>query len=295
MQAIESQSNMGPRPHVALWRTTRFELDLARPLVMGIVNVTPDSFFDGGIHSTTQAALLHAQRLIDEGADILDIGGESTRPGSQPLTADQEWQRIMPVLAQLIKLGIPLSVDTYHLETMQKAVDIGVDIVNDVWGLRQTGVMDFLAKNDCGVCVMHMHGDPTTMQLQPITANIMDSLNAFFCQQLALTDQMGIERNRLVLDPGIGFGKSVSQNFEILRQQSQLLELGLPLMMGWSNKSSLGVVSGLPVNQRLAPSIAAAILAVERGAKILRVHAVAETIAALSVWKVDKNLQDISS
>jgi dihydropteroate synthase len=295
MQAIESQSNMGPRPHVALWRTTRFELDLARPLVMGIVNVTPDSFFDGGIHSTTQAALLHAQRLIDEGADILDIGGESTRPGSQPLTADQEWQRIMPVLAQLIKLGIPLSVDTYHLETMQKAVDMGVDIVNDVWGLRQRGVMDFVAKNDCGVCVMHMHGDPTTMQLQPITANIMDSLNAFFCQQLALTDQMGIERNRLVLDPGIGFGKSVSQNFEILRQQAQLLELGLPLMMGWSNKSSLGVVSGLPVNQRLAPSIAAAILAVERGAKILRVHAVAETIAALSVWKGDKNLQDFSS
>jgi dihydropteroate synthase len=295
MQAIESQSNMGPRPHVALWRTTRFELDLARPLVMGIVNVTPDSFFDGGIHSTTQAALLHAQRLIDEGADILDIGGESTRPGSQPLTADQEWQRIMPVLMQLIKLNIPLSVDTYHLETMQKAVDMGVDIVNDIWGLRQRGVMDFVAKNECGICVMHMHGDPTTMQLQPITANIMDSLNTFFCQQLALTDQMGIERNRLVLDPGIGFGKSVQQNFEILRQQAQLLELGLPLMMGWSNKSSLGVVSGLPVNQRLVPSIAAAILAVERGAKILRVHAVAETVAALSVWKVDKNLQDISS
>ncbi len=287
------QSNMGPRPHVALWRTTRFNLDLSHPLVMGIVNVTPDSFSDAGAYASTQAAVLHAQRLISEGADILDIGGESSRPGAQATPPDVEWQRILPVLTELIRLNIPLSVDTYHPETMQKALDMGVDIVNDVWGIRQSGAAEVLAKSQCGVCLMHMHGEPLSMQVQPVTQNIMECLNAFFCERLAFTDEKCIARERIVLDPGIGFGKSVDQNFEILRKQEQLLEMGLPLMVGWSNKSSLGVVSGMPVKQRLAPSIAAAILAAERGAKILRVHAVAETVAALSVWKVDKNLQAI--
>lgn len=295
MQAAKNTSNMGPRPHVALWRTTRFNIDLSSPQVMGIVNVTPDSFSDGGLHGTTQAAILHAEKLINEGVHILDIGAESTRPGAKALTSDEEWGRLFPVLKELIKCNIPISVDTYHPKTMQKALEMGVDIVNDIWGLRQTGAMEIVAKSECGVCLMHMHGEPSTMQIQPITTHIFDNLNTFFNEQLTLTDTAGIARERLVLDPGIGFGKSVSQNFDILRNQSKLLQFGLPLLVGWSNKSSLGVVSGMPVTQRLAPSIAAAILAIERGAKILRVHAVAETISALSVWKVDRNLQAICS
>lgn len=295
MIAAEPISNMGPRPHVALWRTTRYNIDLSSPRVMGIVNVTPDSFSDGGLRGTTHAAIVYAEQLLKEGVDILDIGAESTRPGAKAITADEEWVRISPVLKELIKCNIPLSIDTYHPETMEKALEMGVDIVNDIWGLRQAGAIEIVAKSECGVCLMHMHGEPSTMQHHPITTHIFDNLNTFFNARLALTDTAGIARERLVLDPGIGFGKSVSQNFEILRNQMQLLGFGIPLLVGWSNKSSLGVVSGMPVTQRLTPSIAAAILAVERGAKILRVHAVAETISALSVWKVDRNLQAISS
>ena len=292
MAVSETKINMGLRPHVALWRTTRFELDLTYPLVMGIVNVTPDSFSDGGHYANSVAAISHAETLVEEGAHILDLGAESTRPGATSLNADQEWQRLEPVLKQVMKWDIPVSVDTYHPQTMQKALDLGVDIINDVWAFRQTGALQAVASSGCGMCVMHMHGEPETMQLHPMTGSVMDALNVFFQRQLALIDEAGIDQCRVVLDPGIGFGKSVDQNFEILRKQSVLLHLRRPIMVGWSNKSSLGAVSGLPVDQRLVPSVVAAVLAVEREARILRVHAVAQTVAALSVWKADAGICD---
>jgi dihydropteroate synthase len=292
MAVSEPKINMGLRPHVALWRTTRFELDLTYPLVMGIVNVTPDSFSDGGHYANSVAAISHAETLVEEGAHILDLGAESTRPGATSLNADQEWQRLEPVLKQVMKWDIPVSVDTYHPQTMQKALDLGVDIINDVWAFRQTGALQAVASSGCGMCLMHMHGEPETMQLHPMTGSVMDELNVFFQRQLALIDEAGIDQCRVVLDPGIGFGKSVDQNFEILRKQSVLLHLRRPIMVGWSNKSSLGAVSGLPVDQRLVPSVVAAVLAVEREARILRVHAVAQTVAALSVWKADAGICD---
>ena len=292
MAASESKINMGLRPHVALWRTTRFDLDVSHPLVMGIVNVTPDSFSDGGLLASSADAISHAETLVEEGAHVLDVGGESTRPGAASLSADEEWQRIGPVLRQVVKWDIPVSVDTYHPQTMQKALDLGVDIVNDVWAFRQKGALEAVASSRCGLCMMHMHGEPATMQLHPMVGNVMDELSVFFRTQLALIDEAGIDQSRVVLDPGIGFGKTVEQNFEILRKQSQLLHFGQPLMVGWSNKSSLGAVSGLPVDQRLVPSVVAAVLAVERGARILRVHAVAKTVAALSVWKAEAGICD---
>lgn len=284
--------NMGLRPHVALWRTTRFELDLSQPRVMGILNLTPDSFSNTGQIVTDTQAIAHAEKMVDAGASILDIGGESTRPGAAALSHEQEWRRISGVLKQLIKWNVPLSVDTYHPQTMAKALDMGVDIINDVWALRQAGCIEAVATSQCGICLMHMHGEPQTMQLNPMLGDVLDSVQTFFYELLASTDKAGIQRNRLVIDPGIGFGKTVTQNFELLRKQQQLLNLGVPLMVGWSNKSSLGAVSGLPVENRLAPSLAAAVLALERGAKILRVHAVAETIAALAIWRADKGFCD---
>jgi len=292
MALRDSKTNMGLRPHVALWLTTRFELDVSHPLVMGIVNVTPDSFSDGGLLANSAGAISHAETLVEEGAHILDIGGESTRPGATSLSADEEWQRIGPVLKQLVKWHIPVSVDTYHPQTMQRALDLGVDIVNDIWSFRQKGALDAVASSRCGLCMMHMHGEPATMQLQPMVGNVMEELSVFFQTQLALIDEVGIDQSRVVLDPGIGFGKTVEQNFEILRKQSQLLHFGQALMVGWSNKSSLGAVSGLPVDQRLVPSVVAAVLAAERGARILRVHAVAQTVAALSVWKAEAGICD---
>ena len=292
MAVSESKINMGLRPHVALWRTTRFDLDVSYPLVMGIVNVTPDSFSDGGLLASSAGAISHAETLVEEGAHILDVGGESTRPGATSLSAEEEWQRIGPVLRQVVKWDIPVSVDTYHPQTMQKALDLGVDIVNDVWAFRQKGALEAVASSRCGLCMMHMHGEPATMQLRPMVGNVMDELSVLFQTQLALIDEAGIDQSRVVLDPGIGFGKTVEQNFEILRKQSQLLHFGHPLMVGWSNKSSLGAVSGLRVDQRLVPSVVAAVLAVERGARILRVHAVAKTVAALSVWKAEASICD---
>jgi dihydropteroate synthase len=259
---------------------------------MGILNLTPDSFSDAAQLATVTQAIAYAEKMVDAGASILDIGGESTRPGAAALTHEQEWRRISGVLKQLINWNIPLSVDTYHPETMAKALDLGVDIINDVWALRQAGSIEAVATSQCGICMMHMHGEPLSMQLNPMSGNVMDSIEAFFSQQLAKTDNAGIHRSRLLIDPGIGFGKTVAQNFEILRKQQQLLKFEVPLLIGWSNKSSLGAVSGLTVEKRLAPSLAAAVLALERGAKILRVHAVAETIAALSVWQADKGFCD---
>ena len=276
---------MGLRPHVPFWQTTRFQLDLARPLVMGIVNVTPDSFSDGGQHDQAASALAHAERLLTEGAHVLDIGGESSRPGAPALTEDEEWRRIAPVLTECLRWQVPISLDSYKPATMRRALDLGVDIINDIWGLRQPGAVAAVAASACGVCVMHMHGEPQTMQLQPLQGDAVRVVRTFLQERVSVLTAAGVATERMALDPGVGFGKTVEQNFSLLAQQSVLQLPGHPWLVGWSRKSSLGAVTGLELSQRLIPSVAAALLAVERGAHIVRVHDVAETVAALAVWQ----------
>lgn len=268
-----------------IWQTSRFSIGLERPQVMGIVNATPDSFSDGGRHGTTVAALRHCERLLKEGADILDIGGESTRPGSPAVTLEEELARVVPLVAEAVTLGVPVSVDTYKPAVMQAVLDLGADIVNDIWALRQPGALDVVAAHpQCGVCLMHMHRDPQTMQLAPMEGDVVSQVLSFLELQALDLLALGTQKNRIVLDPGIGFGKTVEQNFALLARQSALLAAGYPLLAGWSRKSSLGAVTGQDVDQRMVPSVAAAVLAVERGASVVRVHDVKETVAALAVW-----------
>lgn len=267
------------------WQTTRFRIDLTRPRVMGIVNLTPDSFSDGGHHATTAAALRHCERLVREGADILDLGAESTRPGSTPVPLEDERARLMPVLREALSLGVPISVDTYKAEVMREALGLGADIVNDVWALRQPGALEAVAAHPgCGVCLMHMHGEPTTMQTAPMAGDAPPQVIDFLRQTSAALESRGVQRARIAWDPGVGFGKTPQQNFSLLAHQDQLLAAGYPLLVGWSRKASLGQVTGLPVDQRQVPSVVAAVLAAERGAHVLRVHDVAETVAGLRVW-----------
>lgn len=267
------------------WQTSRFLLDLQRPLIMGIVNNTPDSFSDGGRHRDL-AAVRHAEKLIRDGADILDIGGESTRPGSPAVPQDEEMRRVLPVVQEAVKLGVPISVDTYKPAVMQTVLDAGADIVNDIWGLRQPGAQDVVARHpSCGVCLMHMHQTPQNMHLDHMSGDPVPQVRDFLLHETQSLLQRGVQRNRIVWDYGIGFGKSVAQNFALLARQHELLELDFPLLAGWSRKGSLGTVSGLPIEQRMVPSVAAALLAVERGARVVRVHDVADTRAALSVWQ----------
>lgn len=268
------------------WQTSRFLLDLQHPLVMGIVNATPDSFSDGGQHFSAAAALHHCEQLLQEGADILDIGGESTRPGSARVPLQEELARVLPIVRGAVRLGAPVSVDTYKPEVMQAALDAGADIVNDVWALRQPGAAQVVAQHPrCGVCLMHMHGDPQTMQTTPIAGDAVPQVLSFLELQAQALYGLGVEKTRIVLDPGIGFGKTVAQNFALLARQRELLALGYPLLAGWSRKSSLGAVTGLAVGERLLPSVAAAVLAAERGARVLRVHDVRATVQALVVWQ----------
>jgi dihydropteroate synthase len=267
------------------WQTSRFSIDLARPRLMGIVNVTPDSFSDGGRHAGTGAAVAHCERLIAEGADILDIGGESSRPGTPPVPLDEELARVLPVLREAVKLGVPVSVDTYKPEVMRAALGEGADIINDIWALRQPGAREAVASHpNCGVCLMHMHGEPQTMQRAPMTGDAVPQVLSFLEQHTRMLLALGVEKARIVWDGGVGFGKTIQQNFALLARQQELLAAGFPLLAAWSRKSSLGTVTGLPVEERMVPSIAAALLAVERGARIVRVHDVAQTAAALKVW-----------
>jgi len=270
---------------MSYWRVSRFDIDLGQPRVMGIVNVTPDSFSDGGQHAGVRAAMAHAERLMEEGADILDIGGESTRPGSPAVPLADELARVLPVLQEAVRLGVPVSVDTYKPEVMQAALDMGADIINDIWALRQPGAREIIAAHGrCGICLMHMHAQPQTMHLEHMQGDAVAQVRGFLADQVQLLAALGVEASRIVLDSGIGFGKSVEQNFSLLARQRELLALDLPLLAGWSRKGSLGAVSGRAVQERMVPSVAAAVLAVERGAKIVRVHDVADTVAALQVW-----------
>lgn len=252
---------------------------------MGIVNVTPDSFSDGGRHANTVAALKHAERLVQEGADILDIGGESTRPGAAPVSLDEEWGRIEGVLSEALSWGVPLSVDTCKPEVMRRALALGADIINDVNALREPGALDLIAQHpSCGVCMMHMRGAPTTMQQAPTYVDVIEEVKALLTKRLDALLIAGVAPERVVLDPGIGFGKTPEHNLAILRRQRELLTLGRPLLLGWSRKSTLGELTGRPVEDRLAASLAAALAAVSHGASIVRVHDVAQTVDALLVW-----------
>lgn len=268
------------------WQTTRFTIDLSRPRVMGIVNVTPDSFSDGGRHADTTAALRHAQRLVEEGADILDIGGESTRPGAPTVPVGEEWARIEGVLKGAMGWGVPLSVDTCKTEVMQRALELGVDIINDVQALGAPGALEAVAAHpSCGVCVMHMKGSPATMQDAPAYEDVLDEVRHFLQARLQALTLAGIGAQRITLDPGIGFGKTPAHNLALLRRQRELLDLGRPLLLGWSRKSTLGEVTGRPVDQRLAASLTAALAAVQQGAAVVRVHDVAQTVDVLRIWQ----------
>ena len=268
------------------WQTTRFRIDLARPQVMGIVNVTPDSFSDGGLHARTAEAIAHCQRLLAEGADMLDIGGESTRPGSSPVSVDEELARVLPVLDAALTLGCPVSIDTNKAEVMTAVLARGADIVNDINAMQAPGALDAVAAHpNCGVCLMHMRGTPESMQKRPQYVDVVDEVAAFLREREAALLARGINAERITFDPGIGFGKSVPHNIELLRRQPELLKLGRPLLVGWSRKSTLGAITGRDVGEREAASVAAALAAVQLGARIVRVHDVAATVDALMVWR----------
>jgi dihydropteroate synthase len=271
---------------MSFWQTTRFRIDLAEPRVMGIVNVTPDSFSDGGLHSDAEDAKAACERLLREGADILDIGGESTRPGAGSLPVEDELARVLPVLSHALTLGCPVSVDTLKPEVMRAALDLGADIVNDIHALRTPGALEAVAAHSsCGVCLMHMQGDPQSMQAAPHYDDVVAEVAEFLRERQAALAARGVANERVVLDPGIGFGKTAEHNITLLRRQAELLALGRPLLLGWSRKSTLGAITGRPTAERLAASVAAALAAVERGARIVRVHDVAATVDALKVWK----------
>jgi len=287
------------------WQTTRFQIDLRAPKVMGIVNVTPDSFSDGGHHDSTAAALRHCELLMRDGVDILDIGGESTRPGAAPLGLQDELGRVVPLVREAVKLGVPVSVDTYKPQVMQAVLDLGADIINDVWALRwrdAQGLADatrvVAAHPSCGVCLMHMHLEPQTMQVQPMQGDVVPQVLLFLEQSAQTLCGLGVEKTRILLDPGIGFGKTVAQNFALLARQSELLAAGFPLLAGWSRKSSLAGMTALAEQgdklapqDRLAPSLAAALCAVQQGASVIRVHDVKETVQVLKVLAAIRSAQ----
>ena len=268
------------------WQTSRFLIDLQRPQVMGIVNVTPDSFSDGGRHADADAAKAHCDRLLREGADILDIGGESTRPGARQPGLDEELARVLPVLRHAVTLGVPVSVDTSRPEVMSAALDLGVDIVNDVRSLARPGALAVVAGHaSCGVCLMHMQGEPGSMQRSPhYDGDVVDLVVGWLRQRLQEVRAAGVAASRISLDPGIGFGKTPDHNWALLRRQAELLALGQPLLLGWSRKSTLGELTGRPVGERLVPSVAAALACVQRGGHVVRVHDVAATVDAMKVW-----------
>ncbi|HUL92635.1 MAG TPA: dihydropteroate synthase [Burkholderiales bacterium] len=250
---------------------------------MGVVNVTPDSFSDGGRFLDPKAALEHANALIAEGADLLDIGAESSRPGALPVSAEEELSRLMPVLEGLRESAIPVSIDTVKPEVMRAAIAAGAAMVNDIGALRAPGALEAVAAADVAVCLMHMQGEPRTMQRQPRYDDVVAEVGAFLAERVAAAEAAGIARERIVIDPGFGFGKSVEHNFELLRNLDRFTGLGFPVLAGWSRKSTLGAITGRGADDRLAASLAAALLAAQRGARILRVHDVAATRDALEV------------
>ena len=268
----------------ACWRCGSWRLSLKRPLIMGIVNVTPDSFSDGGRFLQFDRALEHARQLIAEGADLLDIGGESTRPGAAEVSAAQEIERVLPLVQALRDGGVPLSVDTSKPEVMLAALDQGAAVINDVRALGARGALELVAQRDCGVVLMHMLGTPATMQADPRYVNVVEEVADFLRRRRDALVQAGVGPERIVLDPGFGFGKRGVHNRRLLARLGELRALGQPLLVGLSRKASLGEMTGRPVDQRLVASVVAALLAIQAGAQIVRVHDVAATRDAVAVW-----------
>ncbi len=269
------------------WRCGRFYFDWQKnpaPLVMGILNVTPDSFSDGGRFAARDAALRQAELMMAEGAQIIDIGGESSRPGSEPLSLQEELDRVMPVLEALQGCDVALSVDTYKAKTMQAAIDMGVDCINDIWAMRQPNAIQAVKASACGIVLMHMQKDPQTMQFKPEYEDVVSEVNGFLVERCVALEDEGIARERLAIDPGFGFGKTVTHNMQMLGAFDAFTYHGLPVLAGISRKSSLGEITGRKTEERMVASVAAALMAVERGANIVRVHDVGPTVDALKVW-----------
>nr|WP_314860220.1 dihydropteroate synthase [uncultured Undibacterium sp.] len=259
---------------------------LFKPLVMGILNVTPDSFSDGGKFQSLDHAITHAEQMIEDGVDIIDIGGESSRPGATPLPLEEELKRVIPLIYALRDCGKPISIDTYKPEVMREAIIAGADMINDIRGFDSVEARAVVADSDVGLCVMHMQKTPETMQAQPSYHNVTRDVIAFLrerCDQLVLA---GVERSRLSIDPGFGFGKTLEHNIELLQNIGLMQEeLGLPLLAGVSRKAMIGTITGKLVERRMAGSLAAALAAMAQGARIVRVHDVAETLDAIKVWQ----------
>ena len=281
--------NQSIRTKPTTWRCGRFLFDFAirnRPIVMGILNATPDSFSDGGKFRSPKDAIAQAERMLSDGVDLIDIGGESTRPGAEPVGLQEELDRVLPVIEALKDCGVPLSVDTYKSETMRQALNAGVDCVNDIWALRQVGAVDaVLESQNCGFVLMHMQRDPLTMQFNPEYINVIAEVKQFLKDRADLLISSGVANDRIAIDPGFGFGKILEHNLNMLTNFAEFSSLGFPVLAGISRKSMIGKITGKDTNDRVAPSIAAAIMAADRGASIVRVHDVAETVDALKLWE----------
>ena len=254
--------------------------------IMGILNVTPDSFSDGGRYMDIPRALAHAERMIEEGADIIDIGGESTRPGSEPVSLQEEMDRVLPVLEKLLQWNIDISIDTTKPELARKALEMGAHILNDISGLQyDERIADHVAAHNASLVIMHIKGVPKTMQEDPFSSDIIEEIYAFFKRQIAIAIQRGVKKEHIILDPGIGFGKRLEDNISILKELESFRDLGHPILIGASRKSMIGMITGAKIEQRLPGSLAIAMIAAQRGADIVRVHDVAETVQALSVYE----------
>ena len=259
-----------------------FRFDLSRPLVMGILNVTPDSFSDGGLYSQRDVAISRAMQLIEEGADIIDVGGESTRPGAEPVSLQEELDRVLPVVEAL--KGVPVSIDTFKPEVMEAAIAAGVAMINDIDALQNANAMNAVASSQAAVCLMHKKGNPKTMQNQPNYGDVVSEVMDFLGGRIDAALTSGIARDRIVVDPGFGFGKTLEHNLELLHNLAEFKKLQVPLLAGLSRKSMLGAITGQDAQHRMAASLAAALIAAERGAAILRVHDVRATVDAIKVW-----------
>jgi dihydropteroate synthase len=262
----------------------RYRLPLDRPLVMGVLNVTPDSFSDGGRFLDPSAALDHARKMLDDGAAIIDIGGESTRPGAAPTSEREELERVVPLIEKIAALGVPVSVDTRNPAVMRAAIAAGASMINDIAALRAPGALEAVAGAPVAVCLMHMQGEPATMQQAAAYKDVVYEVKTFLAERAALCEAAGVARDRIVLDPGFGFGKTLEHNLTLLRRLSDIVALGYPVMIGLSRKSTIGALTGRDAGERTAGSIAAALAAVARGARIVRAHDVRETVDALKVW-----------
>jgi dihydropteroate synthase len=272
-----------------------FTFVLDRPLVMGVVNVTPDSFSDGGLYESAQAAIDHGRALIDEGADVIDIGGESTRPGAAPVSIDAERRRVLPVLEALVDAGVPLSVDTRRPEIMREAITAGASLVNDVSALESAGALEIVARSSAAICLMHKQGEPQTMQREPHYDDVVREVRDYLAGRVAAAEGAGIARERIIIDPGFGFGKTFEHNLTLLRELPVLAALGVPVLVGLSRKAMLGKITGRAPAGRVHASVAAALFALDRGASIVRVHDVAATRDAVAVWQALRGTIALSS